>query len=183
MQNIKSIQRFIVETLTTYFNLYQRRCAIVAPTALIEAEDMANILIIDDDVVFATIMMQWLKDKGHSVESAFDGCRGTQAFWAGSFDIVICDMVMPEQDGIETIRRIRASRSNVGIVAISGGLSSPGKSKCDILRIATHLGADATLLKPFTLERLCAAIDTALAARTRCHACVERHANSAPAAD
>ena len=123
---------------------------------------MAQILIIDDDELFVKLMVHALKQRGHDVSFALDGLAGMRAFANGSFDAVVCDIVMPEQEGVETIKAMRRQRPNVGIVAISGGLSFGQASNIDVLHIAGQLGADVTLKKPFQLSELAAAVDQAL---------------------
>lgn len=125
---------------------------------------MARILVVDDDEFFVTIMMQALKKDGHDVAFAYEGFTGMKAFDVFGFDAVVCDMMMPEQDGEETIKQLRASRPDIAIVAISGGFSD---DKTDILDIARKQGADVTLKKPFLLQALTAAVDNALAERKR----------------
>jgi DNA-binding response OmpR family regulator len=126
---------------------------------------VARILIIDDDELFVKLMVHALKQRGHEVEFALDGLAGTRAFANGAFDAVVCDIVMPEQEGVETIKGLRRQRPDVGIVAISGGLSLGRASNIDVLHIAGQLGADVTLKKPFQLSELAAAVDQALCAR------------------
>lgn len=126
---------------------------------------MANILVIDDDKLFVTLMVHTLTKHGHQVAFAFDGATGTRAFAKARFDAVVCDMVMPEQEGVQTIRQMRAEQPDIAIVAISGGLSFSHSSKIDVLDIAKRLGADVTLKKPFQLSELVAAVDQALASR------------------
>lgn len=121
---------------------------------------MARVLVIDDDELFVKLMVQALSDRGHQVEFAFDGESGEQAFDAAPFDAVVCDLVMPHQEGLETIRHMRGRNPNLGIVAISGGLKRG--AGIDILSIAQHLGAHATLQKPFQLSQLAAAVELAL---------------------
>ncbi len=123
---------------------------------------MARVLVVDDDELFVKLMCHSLKQKGHTVEFALDGHQGWKAFCDGQFDVVICDIVMPEQEGIETIKRIRQRNAEVGIVAISGGLSRSQTSNLDVLDIVSKLGANATLKKPFPLSELAACVDRVL---------------------
>jgi len=123
---------------------------------------MARVLVIDDDELFVKLMVQALKQRGHDVEFALDGRVGSEAFVASRFDVVVCDLVMPHQEGFETIRKMRRERPDIGIVAISGGLTV-STAKIDILRMAEQFGADVTLSKPFKLSELVVAVDTALA--------------------
>lgn len=126
---------------------------------------MARILIIDDDELFIKLMVHALKQRGHEVEFALDGLAGCRMFSATPFDVVVCDIVMPEQEGVETIKIIRRAQPDVGIVAISGGLSLSHTTNIDVLHIAGQFGADTTLKKPFQLSELTAAVDSVLAAR------------------
>lgn len=121
---------------------------------------MARVLVIDDDELFVKLMVHALAERGHEVAFAYDGESGEQAFDAAPFDAVVCDLVMPHQEGLETIRHMRRRNPNLGIVAISGGLKRG--AGIDILSIAQHLGAHATLQKPFQLSQLAQAVDQAI---------------------
>jgi DNA-binding response OmpR family regulator len=118
---------------------------------------MARVLVIDDDKLFVKLMVHALQEHSHVVESAADGSAGLRAFMAAPFDVVVCDMLMPEQEGVETIRQLRQHNANVRILAISSGLRrSPS---IDILHVASQFGADTTLQKPFKLSQLVAAVE------------------------
>lgn len=123
---------------------------------------MARILIIDDDNLFVKLMVHSLTQRGHDVAFALDGLAGSKAFTASQFDVVVCDIIMPEQEGVETIKAMRSQRPDIGIVAISGGLSIGRDTNLDVLKIAGQFGADVTLKKPFQLSELAAAVDKAL---------------------
>jgi DNA-binding response OmpR family regulator len=69
---------------------------------------------------------------------------------------------MPAQEGFETIKRIRQQDTDVGIVAISGGLSRSLPSNLDVLDIVSKLGANETLKKPFPLSELAACVERVL---------------------
>lgn len=125
---------------------------------------MARVLVIDDDEVFVKLMVLALKQRGHEVESALDGAAGQTLFKASAFDAVVCDIVMPEREGIETIQEMRSQRPDVGIVAISGGLYLGHKSNIDVLDVIEKLGADITVKKPFQMSALCQEVDDAIAA-------------------
>ncbi len=129
---------------------------------------MAKVLVVDDDKFVVQVIAGALRNAGHEVECAYDGEAGEEAFDATPFDAVICDMLMPRQEGLETIRHMRQTRPHTAIVAISGGL---GATDIDILSVARQLGAHATLKKPFHIPELVSAVDTALR---------NAHAESAP---
>lgn len=126
---------------------------------------MARILVIDDDQLFVKLMVSALKQRGHEVEFALDGMMGERTLATSHFDAVVCDLVMPEQEGMQTIRQMRTHRPDVAIVAISGGLGFSHSTNVDILDFAGKLGADVTLKKPFQLSELAAAVELSLAAR------------------
>ena len=123
---------------------------------------MARVLVIDDDELFVKLMCHSLKQKGHTVEFALDGQQGWNVFCEGQFDVVVCDIVMPQQEGFETITRMRQHNAEVGIVAISGGLSRSLPSNLDVLDIVARFGANATLKKPFPLSELALSVERVL---------------------
>jgi DNA-binding response OmpR family regulator len=128
---------------------------------------MARVLIIDDDALFIRLMAHALKQRGHEVESALDGLAGSRMFEASHYDVVVCDIVMPEQEGVETIKLMRRKSPDAGIIAISGGLSLSHTTNIDVLHIAGQFGANITLKKPFQLSELTSAVDTLLERRSR----------------
>lgn len=125
---------------------------------------MSRILVIDDDKVFVTLAVNALTQQGHEVEYAINGVEGWQTFSRSNYDVVVCDLLMPEQEGVQTIMQIRGSCRGVAIIAVSGGMSS-GSTGLDVLEIARQLGADATLKKPFLLSELAAAVNQVIGAR------------------
>lgn len=128
---------------------------------------MARVLVIDDDRLFVKLMVQALERRGHELAFAHDGEEGMRAFASSHFDAVVCDIVMPEKEGVETIRHLRSARSDVGIVAVSGGLNVGGAGVIDVLDFVSKLGADITIKKPFQLTTLCDAVELAIAHRNR----------------
>src|SRR5258708_4914375 len=126
---------------------------------------MSRLLVIDDDKVFAKLITVFLQQRGHEVSFALDGREGIESFRVNKFDGVVCDIVMPDREGIETIREIRRLNDRVAIVAISGGLSPVQAGNVDVLDLAELMGADISLKKPFPLSELAAGIDRALADR------------------
>jgi DNA-binding NtrC family response regulator len=123
---------------------------------------MAKILVIDDDVIVRETIVQILEDGGHQVVSAEDGKRGMTAFRAERPDLIITDIIMPEQEGIQTITEIRGAQPNAKIIAISGG----GRiGNTDFLKIARHLGAFDAIAKPFDPDDLLSRVARCLAGR------------------
>jgi DNA-binding response OmpR family regulator len=115
-----------------------------------------KVLVIDDDVELLRLLTEGLARAGYEVDGAIDGRRGCQRVLAGAPDVVVVDIVMPTQEGIESIVAIRAARPDTRIVAMSGG----GRiGPCFLLDLARHLGADATIAKPFRRAALIEAIE------------------------
>lgn len=115
----------------------------------------SNILVIDDDPLVRKTLRVILEDEGYSVRCAKDGRDGLAAFREGPPDLVITDIIMPEQEGLETIMAIRSAWPEGAIIAISGG----GRIQyADILHAAKRLGADAILAKPFEPHELIATV-------------------------
>jgi len=112
---------------------------------------MARILIIDDNAELRSMLRIALAGAGHQIEEAENGVVGLQRYKERPFDLVITDILMPEKEGFETIRELRAADPNVRIVAISGGLPN---AHFDPLPLASLLGARKTLAKPFDIAQL-----------------------------
>jgi len=112
---------------------------------------MANILIIDDESEVRYAIRAVLEDIGHTVSEAGTGTEVLERFQEGKYDLVICDIIMPDKEGIETIVEIRQIEPDQRIVAISGG----GRiKKEDYLAVAAAVGATHTISKPFDAETL-----------------------------
>ena len=110
---------------------------------------MTRILLIDDDVQVREMLRQMLERAGYEVVDASSGREGLEHYQAAAIDLIITDILMPDQDGLETIRELRRLAPAAKIIAISGGGQS---GLLDLLPIAEKLGAQCTLRKP--LRRL-----------------------------
>jgi DNA-binding response OmpR family regulator len=110
-----------------------------------------KILVIDDDYLVRFTLARLLRKKGYDVVTAADGERGMTVFRSTAPDLVITDIIMPEQEGIETIRLMRRDRPDAKIIAISGGARF---GDLDVLEIARKLGADDVIHKPFDAAEL-----------------------------
>lgn len=124
---------------------------------------MAKILLIEDDEDLRPMLVRFLQERGHEMSEAANGLEGFELVARAPVDLVITDLVMPEQEGVETIRCLRASHPAVRVIAISG-LS---RRSDFYLKLAAKFGADRTLLKPFALENLGLAVDEVLADQSR----------------
>jgi DNA-binding response OmpR family regulator len=121
---------------------------------------MKKVLVIDDDVMVRASIVHILEDGGYEVLSAEDGIRGMAAFRSEHPDLVITDIVMPEQEGIQTINEIRSAKPDAKIIAISG---SGRFGKADFLKMARHFGAADAIAKPFEPDELLSRVKACLA--------------------
>jgi CheY-like chemotaxis protein len=104
---------------------------------------LPEIVIIDDDPQMRRLLVRLLKGDGHTVHEATNGGEGVQLFRRVHPVLVITDILMPDQEGIETIQQLRRENPTIPILAISGG------GPPVYLRAAIGLGASAALEKPF----------------------------------
>ncbi len=115
-----------------------------------------KILVLDDDNDFREMICEMLTHEGHEVASAPDGRRGSKVMETFNPDLIITDILMPDQDGYEIIMKMNKEKPHVKVIAISGGGSLKPKG---YLEIAGKLGAKRTLVKPFSRDELVLAID------------------------
>ncbi|QEY62471.1 SpoIIE family protein phosphatase [Metapseudomonas lalkuanensis] len=102
----------------------------------------AKLLIIDDDEVVRASLAAYLEDSGFSVRQASNGLQGLQVFEQERPDLVICDLRMPQVDGLELIRRISELEAETPVIVVSGaGVMSDAVE-------ALRLGAADYLIKP-----------------------------------
>jgi CheY-like chemotaxis protein len=118
---------------------------------------MAPILVIDDEPDLRTFVELVLQSVGHEVTLAADGKEGMERHRTSPADLVITDLYMPNQDGVETIRELRSCFPEVAIIAMSGRAVAS-----TLLTISQKLGAVGVLQKPFTADELIAAVGKTL---------------------
>ena len=121
---------------------------------------MNKILVVDDDVPFAEMMLKALRAFGYEPIKAGTGKQALHLYDPQTVDLVITDLIMPDMEGMELMMALRRRNPKVRIIAMSGG----GRNKPDAyLNLAQKLGALKTLAKPFPLETLREAIKGCLA--------------------
>ena len=117
-----------------------------------------RILIVDDDPDVRLVLRRMLESGGYEISEAGHGRQAATVMKNRMHDLLITDLIMPEQEGIETIQNLRRDYPELKIIAISGAYGS------DYLRIARHLGADEIMEKPLRLENVLRTIDGLLKA-------------------
>jgi two-component system, chemotaxis family, chemotaxis protein CheY len=112
---------------------------------------MSNILIVDDSSTMRKIISRSLRQAGLAVDEIFeagDGVEGLSVLGSKSVDLILSDINMPNMDGLEFIKQVRANGNNVPIVMIT---TEGGE---DIIKEAISSGASDSIKKPFTPDQL-----------------------------
>ncbi|MDH5693576.1 MAG: response regulator [Gammaproteobacteria bacterium] len=115
---------------------------------------MAKILSVDDSQVIREMITTILTEQGHEVKTAKDGVEAFRMTAKEEFDLIFCDINMPNMNGISFVSRVRRldKYANVPIIMLT---TESQKEKKDQ---AKTMGATGWLLKPFTRERILNAI-------------------------
>ncbi len=121
---------------------------------------MERILIIDDDEFILRALRRILQSEGYEVFEAEDGEAGMKLFREKLPDLVITDIIMPNKEGIETIREMIHERPGAKIIAMSGG--GKGIQADMYLKICRKLGVKKTLKKPYEREELVSTVKEVL---------------------
>jgi len=116
---------------------------------------MARILVIDDEKPIRILLREMLERTGYKVIEASDGKKAMALLREETVDLVITDILMPDQEGLQTIRELRRDYPQIRIIAISGGGAVGPET---YLQMAKRLGADRTLTKPFSIDELLGAV-------------------------
>jgi CheY-like chemotaxis protein len=118
-----------------------------------------RILVIDDNADIRELLQIVLEQAGYEVALASHGGEGLERQRAAPCELVITDIFMPQQDGIETIDRLRKEYPDTKIIAMSGGgRVVTGNTGVDYLGTAREFGASRLLRKPFDIEALLEAV-------------------------
>lgn len=118
---------------------------------LLNKDAMGIILIVDDEENVRDVFKRALENAGHKAITAKNGIACEEMYLEHKPDIVIIDIIMPDQEGIETILKLKAADKNVKIIAVSGGGMGSAFSYLDS---ALKLGAKAAFEKPVDLNEL-----------------------------
>lgn len=118
-----------------------------------------KILVIDDERAIRTALKILFEKSGYQVLQAENGDEGIRIFNGDTIDLVIVDLIMPEKEGIETIRELKAIDPEAKIIAISGG----GIIKPELyLKMAKKFGAIYSFEKPISNKELLAFVKDVL---------------------
>ncbi len=118
-----------------------------------------RILVVDDDADVRDMICRTLEASGYEAIPAAGGRQAVQRLEQDAPDLVITDVVMPEMDGYEVLRRLQFLAPKVRALVMSGGGDLLPEHCLDAAR---RLGAPAILRKPFTRAEMLAAVQQAL---------------------
>jgi two-component system response regulator CpxR len=108
-----------------------------------------QLLLVDDDVKLCGLVRQYLEPLGYKVSVAHTGPGGLQMALAGEFDAVILDVMLPQLDGFEVLKQIRA-RSSVPVLMLTGLGDEADRI------VGLEIGADDYIPKTFSTRELLA---------------------------
>jgi DNA-binding response OmpR family regulator len=120
---------------------------------------MSHILILDDDPSLRTVLADYLRGRGHTIQCFENTESALEEMSRCRIDIAIIDLFLPGSDGLDVIEHARSAHPEAKIIAISGG-SKIDAQAC--LRCARDVGANVGLEKPFSLLELNETIDLLL---------------------
>lgn len=110
-----------------------------------------KILIIEDESEIVRFLSLELEHEGYQVESRFDGASGLERALSGAFDLVLLDVMLPQLNGLEVLRRLRKT-SAVPVILVTARDAVMEKVN------GLDLGANDYITKPFHIEELLARI-------------------------
>jgi PAS domain S-box-containing protein len=128
------------------------------PRAALPPEGL-RVLVVDDEPLVRSLIRRLLVRRGYVVEEAIDGQSALATLAHRTFDLIVLDMTMPDLDGGEIVRRVRAAGSKVPILLSSGYMAASADGAIDPSMIQGFLP------KPFGPQQLMAAVDRALSGR------------------
>jgi DNA-binding response OmpR family regulator len=119
-----------------------------------------KILVVEDEAKVANFVKRGLQEEGYAVELAEDGKKGLDLIKTGEYDIVLLDLMIPEIDGLEVLKRMRSEEIETPVLIITAK-----STKEDVIK-GLDTGSDDYLTKPFAFDELLARI-RALLRRSR----------------
>ena len=117
---------------------------------------MAKILLVEDEEKLARFVELELRHEGYEVEKAFDGRTGLEMAEQGQYDLMLLDIMLPQLNGLEVLRRLRKEESALPIIMLTARDAVMDKVT------GLDMGADDYITKPFSIEELLARIRAAL---------------------
>jgi two-component system OmpR family response regulator len=120
-----------------------------------------RILVVEDEKKVASFLKKGLEEEHYAVDTAFDGEEGLALAHINEYDLIILDIMLPKQDGMEVLRRIRANGSTMPIMMLTA------KDSTDEIIRGLDSGSDDYLTKPFSFAELLARVRALLRRRVK----------------
>src|SRR3989441_5764327 len=89
----------------------------------VENKDV-RILIVDDEPLMADSLRQHLEEEGYAVDTAATGAEGVELFDQGGHHLAICDLQLPDMDGLEVMRHMKDARPTTEVIVVTGDRKS-----------------------------------------------------------
>jgi len=137
-------------------NRDRRSCA--GEEKKVENKDV-RILVVDDEAVMADSLKQNLREEGYLVDTAATGAEAIELFDQGGHHLAICDLQLPDMDGLEVMRHMKDARPTTEVIVVTGYGSVPKAVE------ATKAGAFYFVEKPFDFEEIQPLVEKALERR------------------
>ena len=122
------------------------------------------VLVLDDDRATRELVREVLEEQGYAVESAASGAMGQARLEAGGVDLVVLDKGLPDRDGLDVCRWVRAregrDEARLPIIVVSAAIDEDDAGSLD------DPGADAYVAKPFDIDTLVAQVRASLTPRS-----------------
>ena len=115
---------------------------------------VSTVLIVEDDLTFSTMLKTWLGKKGFDVETASTSARARKILLSKEFDLVISDLRLPDQDGINLLSWLREQKKNIPFIIMTGYAEIQSAVQC------MKLGATDYISKPIQPDELLKKINT-----------------------
>jgi DNA-binding response OmpR family regulator len=118
------------------------------------------VLVLDDDRATRDLVQEILEEQGYTVESAASGASGLARLESGGIDLVVLDRTLPDRDGLDVCRWVRAredsDRAHLPIIMVSASVPAGEET------MEPGPGADAYVAKPFDIDALVAQVRSSL---------------------
>ncbi len=120
-----------------------------------------HILVVEDDQRLARLLQRVLAEERHAVDIAHSGERGLDLALSGGYDLIVLDLMLPDRDGIEVCRALRAEGIEVPVLMLTA------RGAVEDRVGGLNAGADDYLVKPFAMAELLARVSALLRRRDR----------------
>lgn len=136
--------------------------------------DLSCILVVDDTPANLELLVDLLEVRGYRTLTAASGAAALAVLERGSVDLVLLDVILPDLDGYEVCRRIRARRETEAVLVVLVTAVEPGSERLKGL----EAGADDFLAKPIDRQELLARVASLLRIRTLYRQLADAHAQT-----